>query len=1652
MKGLTNAISTQTAVYYTITATAGTGGTITVPSTVRKGDTVTATIAPNTSYSIQSVLVDGIEQGAVTEVVFANVRANHTISATFTQNTHTITVTQPLHGSISPGTGQYGEGGVHIFNLNADMGYGIHTVTYNGTTMAWTANQFATDPLMADATLTCEFTPLKFYITPTAIGNCTITPATVQEVGFGGTCAFNINIMPGSLLESFKIDGVETPLSSTTYIFNDVRADHTIEVKATLVEYDVVATAGANGTISPSGTVKVAHGGNQKFTFTPNTGYKVNTVTVDGAPVVPVGNEYTLINVTSDHTINVTFAVQTYTITPTVSGTAVGTITPATPQTVNHGDDCEFTISPGAGAAIEFCKVDGVPVTLTSTTYKFTNVTADHTIEVSFTSTIWDVTVSAGPNGSVSPSGVVQVINNHNVTLSITPDTGYEIDKILLDGTEVTPTSPTSFILSNVTADHTVAISFKIRTFTITHTVVGNGIITPTSPQTVNYGSDIEFTISPAMGATLNSFIVDGNPVSLTTDKYKFENVTANHTIAAVFSANTYTITASAGANGTINPSGSVTVVHGANQKFTFIPASGYFTGTVTVDGATVLPTAPNEYTFTNVTANHMIHVDFVQTVYTISGTVSTGAITNPTLPQTVAEGGDLTVDISADTGYDITEVKLDGVVQTPIPTVINLTNITANHTIDVTAALKVFSINSSSGLNGTIYPLGSNDYNYGATPTYTWYPDPHYKLSVLKIDGSPITPLPSGNTYTFPALTQSHYIEVQFEQIFVDITPVKSGTGTGIVTPATAHIAEGSSQTFNWAPDISSDVTAVRVNGTPVTPIPTSYTFTNVTGTESLEVEFTLKQYHITGTVYAPGLGTISPTDTYVTHGSNVTITMTPDTHCHVYQFYRDGVLVALTGPNVYEESNVTNDHSYAVRFAYDQYQITTTHSANGSLSPVDPLVTHGDSQTIAFTPDTDYHVSLVMVDGISVTPLPTTSYTFTNVIEEHEIFVQFTHDDVHFTATVNPTTGGGMITGGASQTVPYDGDAIVITVPDTGYKILSYTRPGVGDVSLSDPSFTVQHIISDTNIIVNFEPDTYNISVTKSGTGNGTATVNKSTAHYLESVELTYTPDANSRVTQLDIDGMVITPVPASPYTFSCEPNNMTVDVEFTLNPKITSSSGANGAISPLGDTYVSYGANKSFNMAADTNYTIDTVTVDGTVVTPTVVSTNVWSYEIANVTADHTINVTWKLAEYTIVSGCNDYGSVSPVGSHQVTALTNYTVNFTPVTGYEVSHIVLDGTDTPYTSNSYTFTSVTGPHTITVPFTIKHYTITPTSGANGSITPNTPQDVTHGSSKTFTMTPNAGYTIDTFKIDGTTATPTAGTGNWTYTFTSISADHTIEVTWKVIPVIEFTVLDNSDPTTGFTFPSAYNTEAARTALLQAHCQPALVDDTGAVTHYMTWTDMTHDKTSGATVALDGSEGNVFALWDCAWYKAEAVAGSPTGVKYSFAFQNTSPGTGFTCIAMNGGTAGKAAGMGVFGAINTSGKMMSINSSSNPTVSTTQNNFYNAAINGRTGTFNQNFPTLVAFYKIMLLFEKANKNTQAAYGQGWTKSTHSGACPVNKDWSSSNAWNMNGGSDDNGVTALGVHNFWGNVREFMGEEKCGGTAGTYGFAVSIL
>ena len=152
---------------------------------------------------------------------------------------------------------------------------------------------------------------------------------------------------------------------------------------STATSFTITASSGANGSISPSGAVSVPAGDNRSFTISPNANCIILQVLVDGVSMGAVSS-YTFANVNSNHTIQASFALSgQYTIN-TIAGSH-GSISPPGPVSIALAGSQSFSIQPDSGYTVDRVLVDGASVGAVSS-YLFTNVNADHTIEAQFIS------------------------------------------------------------------------------------------------------------------------------------------------------------------------------------------------------------------------------------------------------------------------------------------------------------------------------------------------------------------------------------------------------------------------------------------------------------------------------------------------------------------------------------------------------------------------------------------------------------------------------------------------------------------------------------------------------------------------------------------------------------------------------------------------------------------------------------------------------------------------------------------------------------------------------------------------------------------------------------------------------------------------------------------------------------------------------------------------------------------------------------------------------------------------------------------------------------------------------------------------------------------------------------------------------------------
>lgn len=150
-----------------------------------------------------------------------------------------------------------------------------------------------------------------------------------------------------------------------------------------------------------------------------------------------------------------------------------------------------------------------------------------------------------------------------------------------------------------------------------------------------------------------------------------------------------------------------------------------------------------------------------VQTPATFTVTITPGAngSTNPTGATVVASGGNLSIDIYPDVGYEIASILLDGAVQT-IANPFVILNVTADHAVDIAFSKLHYTISISPSTGGTVTPSGSVTVEHGDNLPISIVASTGYRLFFISDNGAQQT---LASTYTLTSITGNHTIVVGF-------------------------------------------------------------------------------------------------------------------------------------------------------------------------------------------------------------------------------------------------------------------------------------------------------------------------------------------------------------------------------------------------------------------------------------------------------------------------------------------------------------------------------------------------------------------------------------------------------------------------------------------------------------------------------------------------------------------------------------------------------------------------------------------------------------------------------------------------------------------------------------------------------------------------
>ena len=1163
-----------------------------------------------------------------------------------------------------------------------------------------------------------------------------------------------------------------------------------VTVAEEIVEYTVTVSAGSNGSVSP-GTTTVAAGSSPTFAITPNSGYQVQAVLVDGNSQGSI-TSYTFPNISADHTLSASFSLIPV-VPPVVSISA-------SPSTIYTGESTTLTWSATDATA---CTASGGwtgsrattgTATLTpaqTETYTLTCTGAGGSGENSTTVTVqpltYTLTVTQGNNGTISP-GTLTLDAGADQVFTITPDSGYQIQDVLVDG--VSRGAVSEYAFTNVRANRSITASFSLIPLTPPE------IVLTVDPLTIIAGdfatltwSTTDATACTASGDWSGARDIAGSeavtPAAAATYTLTCTGPDGsdNASVSVTVQPKTYLLTATVGTNGDISPA-TITVNAGTDQTFTMTPHNGYQIADVLVDGVSV-GTSPT-YIFSNVQANHTIAVSFSlipppapvltftaapatiiagdSSTLTWSATDATACTASGSWTGTKDVGGEAIMTPAASATYTLVCTGPSG---------------TDTETVTVTVNPRTFTLEVVQGNNGTIAP-GTVLVSGGSSQTFTITPDADYLVQDVLVNGISVGSLTS---YTFPDVR----VDSSITAVFAPIPPQLTFSASPV------NILEGGSSVLTWSTNYATLCVASGdwagfqpTAGThPVVPAATAqYTLTcyGPGGSTAVNAGVTVGTVNYTLSVAQGSNGTISPGTVTVVDGASQIFTITPDPLYRIGSVIADGIPEGSA--NQYTFSDVQSNHTLTATFAPLPPTVTLTATPEGIIGGGSSTLSWTTTNANACGASGAWEGAKATSGTQVVSPAVTASYTLTCNGDggAGADMVTVTVTPATHTLTVTQSANGVISPGTTAVTAGTD--KTFTMTPQAGYQVQDVLVDGVSFGAVD--SYTFTNVQADHAITASFSLIPVPAPVITISGAPATISVGQS------SILTWSTLYANSCTASGDWSGskatagtQTVTPSAAGTanYTLTCTGYSTSSQQTFALTVNIpvynlTVTQGNNGVIAP-GTTALLEGNDQTFTITPDAGYQVTDVQVDS-------VSQGAISlFTFMNVQEDH--QITASFSSIVIPAPVVSF-SANPltVVTGDVTTLSWASTSATTCTagGAWSGAKAIAGSEAVTVAQNSTYTlACSGPggtdtESLEVAVTPRMFTLTVTQGANGTIAPDT-TTVAEGGSQVFTVTPDEGYRIEDVLVNGVSV----GT-NSSYTFSDVQSNQTITAVFTAIP----------------------------------------------------------------------------------------------------------------------------------------------------------------------------------------------------------------------------------------------------------------------------
>ena len=1007
------------------------------------------------------------------------------------------------------------------------------TVKQGSNTVALTENNTFKMP-KGDVTVCATFAAIDYKITFGAMTNGSVT-TDEATAHVGESIELNVTPNDGYQLGTITVTSNGQSVTVINNIFIMPAGNVTVNATFVLKEYSIsISSSIANGTVTVDKTTAYA-GETITLTANPAEGYQLEAYNVtSGEQSVTVSNN-TFTMPKGDVIVSATFTAGSYTVSVD-NDIANGSVT-ANPTTAHVGGIITLTSTPADGYQLGAYTVTSGEQTITVSNNTFTMPAGNVTVRATFTAIEYTVSVATMTHGSVTASKTTDVHVGDIITLTATPDDGYQFGAYTVTSGEQNITvSDNTFTMP--AGNVTVSASFTAINYTVSVATMTHGSVTA-SKTTANVGEIITLTSTPADGYQLGIYTVISGGQQITVTNNKFTMPAGNVTITATFNAIGYTVSYGTMSNGSVTADKTTANV-GEIITLTATPADGYQLGIYTViSGGQQITVTNNKFTMP--AGNVTITATFNAIGYTVSyGTMSNGSVTASKTTANVGET--ITLTATPATGYNFGAFTVTSGEQTITVSNNTFTMPAGNVTVSATFTAINYTVSVATMTHGSV-TASKTTANVGETVSLTATPNAGYNFGEYTVTSGGQAVTVTNNTFTMPAGNVS--ISATFTAINYTVGIAETISHGSVTASKTTDVHVGDEITLTATPAAGYNFGAYTVTSGGQTVTVTNNTFTMPAGNVTVSASFTAIGYTVSVATMTHGSVTASKTTANV--GETITLTATPNAGYNFgeYTVTSGGQSVAVTN-NTF--TMPAGNVSISATFTAIDYTVAVATMTHGSVTASKTTANVGETITLTATPATGYNFGAYTVTsgGQNVT---VTNNTFT--MPAGNVTVSATFTAINYSITLPTSITGGTVT--ASKTSANVGETITLTAtPAAGYNFGAYTVTSGGQtVTVSDNTFTMP--AGNVTVSATFTAINYTVTVADN-IEHGTVTTNKTTAHAGETVTLTVAPSTGYQLVTLSVKDSsnatithTVDPNDSTKYTFTMPDTIVSVTATF-------------------------------------------------------------------------------------------------------------------------------------------------------------------------------------------------------------------------------------------------------------------------------------------------------------------------------------------------------------------------------------------------------------------------------------------------------------------------------------------------------------------------